>query len=56
MTTTIPARISSYPAPRHVIGAGFDVALHEGAGRAARVVPGAMRVAEAIKKAMYFNG
>lgn len=44
MTTTIPVRISSYPAPRHVIGAGFDIALHEGAARAARVVPGASRV------------
>lgn len=44
MTTTIPARVSSYPAPRHVVGAGFDIALHQGVARAARVVPGAMRV------------
>ncbi|MEP6650019.1 MAG: hypothetical protein ABJA74_08905 [Lapillicoccus sp.] len=44
MTTTVPVRISSYPVPRHVVGAGFDIALHEGAARAARVVPGAMRV------------
>ena len=44
MTTTIPVHISRYPAPRHVLGAGFDIALHEGAARAARVVPGAKRV------------
>lgn len=44
MTTTIPARVSSQPAPRHVRGAGFEVALHEGAARAARVVPGSVRV------------
>ena len=44
MTATIPVRISPYPAPRHVLGAGFDIALHEGAARAARVVPGATRV------------
>ena len=44
MTTTVPVRISSYPAPRHVIGAGYDIALHQGATRAARVVPGSTRV------------
>jgi hypothetical protein len=27
MTATIPVHISRYPAPRHVLGAGFDIAL-----------------------------
>src|SRR6187200_2209466 len=37
MTTTIPVHISRYPAPRHVLGAGFDIALHEGVAGAKRV-------------------
>jgi hypothetical protein len=44
MTTIVPSRIDHEHAPRHIVGAGFDIAVHEGLGRAARVVPGARRV------------
>ncbi len=44
MTTTVPSRLDHQPGPRHIVGAGFDIAVHEGAGRAARVIPGSARV------------
>jgi hypothetical protein len=44
MTTTISSPLFFDRLPRHITGAGFEVALHEGAGRSARVVPGSDRV------------
>jgi hypothetical protein len=44
MTTIVPSRIEHEQGPRHVVGAGFEIAVHEGAGRVARVVPGSERV------------
>lgn len=46
MTTITRTRLRHEPQPksRHVVGAGFDVALHAGSQRAARVVPGRQRL------------
>ena len=44
MTTIVPSRIAHEQGPRHIVGAGFDIAVHEGRRRAARVVPGTGRV------------
>lgn len=44
MTTIVPSRIAHEQGPRHIVGAGFDIAVHEGRRRAARVVPGTERV------------
>lgn len=51
MTTTIPTPLHHGHHSRHLIGAGFEVALHEGASRAARVVPGATRVCVVVADA-----
>lgn len=46
MTTITSTRLRHEPRPqfRHVVGAGFDVALHVGSQRGARVVPGGERL------------
>ncbi len=51
MTTTVPTRIDHEQGPRHVIGAGFDIAVHEGHGRSARVIPGSSRVCVVVADA-----
>lgn len=48
MTTITRARTRLRHEPRHVVGAGFDVAVHEGTSRAARVVPGRDRLCVAV--------
>jgi hypothetical protein len=44
MTTTVPSRLDHEHGPRHIRRAGYEVAVHEGTGRAARVVPGTDRI------------
>jgi len=52
MTTTITSRVDHGPASHHVLAAGFEIALHEGAGRAARAVPGAQRICVVVADAV----
>ncbi len=52
MTTIVPNRLDHQPGPLHLLGAGFEIALHEGARRAARVVPGQQRICVAVADAV----
>ena len=52
MTTTVPNRLDHQQGPRRILGAGFEIVLHEGDRRAARAVPGSQRVCVAVGDAM----
>jgi len=52
MTTTVPSRLDHQQGPRRILGAGFEIVLHEGDRRAARVVPGSQRVCVTVADAV----